>query len=101
MKRIRLFIIGFGVVGQGLAELLAEKENLLFNHHALVVTLVGVANQRLEATMTEAVAAGARAATILASGYLEGDRDPPLIQRVASLALSAELWDGLVRQSLR
>jgi len=51
--------------------------------------LLGVANQRLQAAMTEAVAAGARAATILASGYLEGDRDPPLTQRVASLARGA------------
>jgi acyl-CoA synthetase (NDP forming) len=51
--------------------------------------LLGVANQRLEAAMTEAVAAGARAATILASGYLEGDRDPPLTERVAALARKA------------
>ena len=39
--------------------------------------------------MKEAVAAGARAATILASGYLEGDSDPPLTRRIAALARGA------------
>lgn len=44
MKHIRLFIIGFGVVGQGLAELLAEKESLLARDYNLHVSLVAVAN---------------------------------------------------------
>jgi acyl-CoA synthetase (NDP forming) len=51
--------------------------------------LLGVANARLELAMEEAVAAGARAATILASGYLEGDRAPPLTRRIAGLARGA------------
>lgn len=51
--------------------------------------LLGVANARLEAAMQEAVAAGVQAATILASGYLEGDRTPPLTRRIADLARGA------------
>lgn len=51
--------------------------------------LLGVANARLEAALQEAVAAKAKAATILASGYLEGDRDPPLTRRIAALAKGA------------
>ncbi len=51
--------------------------------------LLGVANARLEAALQEAVAARVKAATILASGYLEGDRDPPLTKRISALARSA------------
>lgn len=51
--------------------------------------LLGVANARLEAALQEAVAAKAKAATILASGYLEGDRDPPLTRRISALARGA------------
>ncbi len=51
--------------------------------------LLGVANARLEAAMGDVVAAGIPAATILASGYMEGDRTPPLTRRVADLARSA------------
>src|SRR5260370_39646862 len=46
MKQIRLSIIGFGVVGQGLAELLATKKNLLQRDFDLKVTLISVANAR-------------------------------------------------------
>ncbi len=46
MKHLRVFLIGFGVVGQGLAELLATKKELLRREYALEVTLVGVANSR-------------------------------------------------------
>jgi acyl-CoA synthetase (NDP forming) len=53
--------------------------------------LLGVANARLEAAMAEAVAAGVRAASILASGYLEGDASPPLTRRIADLARGAGL----------
>src|SRR5436305_12465419 len=45
MKHIRLSIIGFGTVGQGLAELLVRKQALL-QQHGLEVTLVSVANSR-------------------------------------------------------
>jgi acyl-CoA synthetase (NDP forming) len=51
--------------------------------------LLGVANARLEAAMADAVAAGIHAATILASGYLEGDGTPPLTKRIAALARGA------------
>src|SRR5947209_9260883 len=46
MKQIRLSIIGFGVVGQGLAELLATKKDVLRHNFDLEVTLVSVANAR-------------------------------------------------------
>ncbi len=46
MKHIRLSIIGFGVVGQGLAELLALKQAQLRNQFGLEVVLVSVANSR-------------------------------------------------------
>ncbi|HEY2112857.1 MAG TPA: CoA-binding protein, partial [Dongiaceae bacterium] len=51
--------------------------------------LLGVANTRLEAAVQAAAAAGIPAATILASGYLEGDGTPPLTQRIADLARRA------------
>lgn len=46
MKHLRLSIIGFGVVGQGLAELLATKRRSLKQDFGLEVSLVGVANAR-------------------------------------------------------
>ncbi len=46
MKHIRLSLIGFGVVGQGLAELLSAKEALLQQEYDLAVKLVSVANSR-------------------------------------------------------
>ncbi len=46
MKQLRLFMIGFGVVGQGLAELLEQKRALLQQHFDIEVKLVGVANAR-------------------------------------------------------
>ncbi len=46
MKHLRLSIVGFGVVGQGLAELLTTKQELLQQQYDLSVTLVGVANAR-------------------------------------------------------
>lgn len=46
MKQLRLSIIGFGVVGQGLAELLTTKKDLLQHDFGLAVTLVSVANAR-------------------------------------------------------
>jgi acetate---CoA ligase (ADP-forming) len=58
--------------------------------------LLGVANARLEAAMREAVSAGVSAATILASGYLQGDARPPLLDRLAQLARRGHA--GLRRQ---
>ncbi len=46
MQHLRLSIVGFGVVGQGLAELLNTKREFLEQHYNLHVTLVGVANAR-------------------------------------------------------
>jgi len=46
MKNIRLVIVGFGVVGQGLAELLHTKYELLHTQYGVNVTVVGVANAR-------------------------------------------------------
>ncbi|GHO86013.1 homoserine dehydrogenase [Dictyobacter formicarum] len=46
MKRVRLSIVGFGVVGQGLAELLHTKRELLQREYDLDVSLVSVANSR-------------------------------------------------------
>jgi len=46
MKQLRLSIVGFGVVGQGFAELLATKHDLLRERFGFEVKLVGVANSR-------------------------------------------------------
>src|SRR5260370_1097963 len=46
MKRLRLSIIGFGTVGQGLAELLSTRRDLLRQNFDLDVALVSVANAR-------------------------------------------------------
>lgn len=45
-KHLRLSIIGFGVVGQGLAELLVAKRTLLSQQYGLHPILVSVANAR-------------------------------------------------------
>ncbi len=46
MKHLRLSIVGFGTVGQGLAQLLASKDTLLQQQHGLAIRLVSVANAR-------------------------------------------------------
>jgi homoserine dehydrogenase len=46
MKSLRLSILGFGVVGQGLAELLHTKRSMLRQKYDLDVVLVSVANSR-------------------------------------------------------
>jgi homoserine dehydrogenase len=46
MKQIRLAIVGFGVVGRGLAELLLTRRSLLKQRFDLDVILVSVANAR-------------------------------------------------------
>src|SRR6266851_3739486 len=46
MKHLRLSLVGFGVVGQGFAELLADKHADLKQQFGVDVTLVGVANAR-------------------------------------------------------
>lgn len=46
MQHIRLTLIGFGVVGQSFAELLANKHAYLKQRYSAWLTLVGVANAR-------------------------------------------------------
>src|SRR5437660_4769669 len=46
MKQIRLSLVGFGVVGQGFAELLMTKHDFLMRHYGVDISLVGVANAR-------------------------------------------------------
>lgn len=46
MKHLRLSLVGFGVVGQGFAELLADKHADLKQQFGVDVTLAGVANAR-------------------------------------------------------
>ena len=46
MKQIRLFLVGFGVVGQGFAELLMTKHDFLKQYYGVDISLVGVANAR-------------------------------------------------------
>ncbi len=46
MQHIRLTLIGFGVVGQSFAELLANKHAYLKQRYSTWLTLVGVANAR-------------------------------------------------------
>jgi homoserine dehydrogenase len=46
MQHIRLTLIGFGVVGQGFVELLANKRQYLKQQYGTWLTLVGVANAR-------------------------------------------------------
>jgi len=53
------------------------------------LAVLSVRNDRLEATLAEAIAVGARAAVIFASGFVESDRSPPLSSRLADLARTA------------
>ncbi len=46
MKHLRLSLVGFGVVGQGFAELLATKHAFLKQNYEVDLALVGVANAR-------------------------------------------------------
>ncbi len=46
MKHIRLSLVGFGVVGQGFAELLMKKHAFLKQYYGVDIRLVGVANAR-------------------------------------------------------
>jgi acyl-CoA synthetase (NDP forming) len=53
------------------------------------LVVLGVANARLEQSLAQAIAAGARSATIFASGYVENDSEPPLPKRIAAMAREA------------
>jgi acyl-CoA synthetase (NDP forming) len=53
------------------------------------LAVLAVANARIEAALDDAIAAGAKAAVIFGSLYLENDADPPLTRRIAALARRA------------
>ncbi|HEY6336466.1 MAG TPA: acetate--CoA ligase family protein [Alphaproteobacteria bacterium] len=53
------------------------------------LAILAVGNARLEASLRDAVEAGARAAVIFASCYLENDASPPLTERIAAIARAA------------
>jgi homoserine dehydrogenase len=46
MKDVRLSLVGFGVVGQGFAELIMKKHAYLKHNYGVDISLVGVANAR-------------------------------------------------------
>ncbi|MBS0558559.1 MAG: acetate--CoA ligase family protein [Proteobacteria bacterium] len=55
------------------------------------LAVLSVRNDRLEAALREAVAAGARAAVIFGSALLDDDTDPPLARRLAAIAAESEM----------
>jgi acyl-CoA synthetase (NDP forming) len=55
------------------------------------LAVLSVRNDRLEAALGEAIRIGARSAVIFASGSLEGDRTPPLAERLAAMARAARM----------
>lgn len=57
----------------------------------LDLAVIAVANRHLEASLRDCIDRGARAAVIFASGYLENDASPPLLERIRGLAREARL----------
>ena len=55
------------------------------------LAVLSVRNERLEETLAEAIAVGARSAVIFASGFLADDRTPPLAARLAAMARAAAM----------
>jgi acyl-CoA synthetase (NDP forming) len=53
--------------------------------------IFAISDARIEAALDEAIAHGARAATLMSSLVLEGDREPPLKERVAAKIQAAGL----------
>lgn len=53
------------------------------------MAVLGVSNERLEASVHDAIAAGVKALTIFASGYLDNDPAPKLTARIAAMAREA------------
>jgi acyl-CoA synthetase (NDP forming) len=51
--------------------------------------VLSLANAKLEAGLDQAIAVGAKAVTIFASGHLDEDSQPPLIERLRDRALTA------------
>ncbi len=57
------------------------------------MAVLGVSNERLEAAVHDAIAAGVKALTIFASGYLDNDPAPKLTARIAAMAREAGIAD--------
>src|SRR6185295_5257848 len=55
------------------------------------LAVLSVRNERLEETLAEAIAVGARSAVIFASGFLADDGTPPLGSRLAAMARAAAM----------
>lgn len=55
------------------------------------LAVLAVGNARLEEALARAIAKGARAAAIFASGYLKGDTAPPLLERLRARAKAAAI----------
>lgn len=55
------------------------------------LVVLAVANAKLEDELAKAITAGAKSAAIFASGYLEGDGTPPLVERLGARARAAGL----------
>ena len=55
------------------------------------LTVLAIGNARLETQLKEAVRIGTRSAVLFGSAYLEDDMDPPLMDRIAKLAKSADI----------
>lgn len=55
--------------------------------HAVMV----VANTRIEGAIEEVIRAGVKSVTLMASGYLEGDSEPRLVERLTAMANEAGL----------
>jgi len=53
------------------------------------MAVLGVSNERLEAAVHDAIAAGVKALTIFASGYLDTDPAPKLTARISAMAREA------------
>ena len=53
------------------------------------MAVLGVSNERLEAAVHDAIAAGVKALTIFASGYLDNDPAPKLTARISAMAREA------------
>jgi acyl-CoA synthetase (NDP forming) len=58
---------------------------------AVDLAVLGVAGTRLEAALGDAIAAGARAAVIFDSCYIEEDAEPKLLERLKRMAQAANL----------
>jgi acetate---CoA ligase (ADP-forming) len=53
------------------------------------MAVLGVSNERLEASVHDAIAAGVKALTIFASGYVDNDPSPKLTARIGAMAREA------------